>query len=55
MRQGIWWQCTVTGEDQLRQRMAYALSQLFVVSSHGVSFINEGLANYYDMLVTRSW
>ncbi|MCD9490950.1 DUF1800 family protein [Photobacterium phosphoreum] len=55
MRQGIWWQCTITGEDQLRQRMAYALSQLFVVSSHGVGSVNEGLANYYDMLVKHAF
>ena len=55
MRQGIWWQCTVTGEDQLRQRMAYALSQLFVVSSNGVGSVNDGLANYYDMLVTHAF
>ncbi|SMY34848.1 hypothetical protein PMAL9190_01880 [Photobacterium malacitanum] len=55
MRQGIWWQCVITGEDQLRQRMAYALSQLFVVSSHGVGSLNEGLANYYDLLVDNAF
>ncbi|CEO41510.1 DUF1800 domain-containing protein [Photobacterium kishitanii] len=55
MRQGVWWQCVITGEDQLRQRMAYALSQLFVVSSHGVGSLNEGLANYYDLLVSHAF
>ena len=55
MRQGVWWQCVITGEDQLRQRMAYALSELFVVSSNGVGSLNEGLANYYDMLVTHAF
>ena len=27
-----WWQTVITGNDQLRQRVAFALSQLFVVS-----------------------
>ncbi len=28
-----WWQTVITGNDQLRQRVAFALSQLFVVAS----------------------
>lgn len=28
-----WWQTVLTGQDQLRQRVAFALSELFVISS----------------------
>ncbi|MGA8672611.1 MAG: DUF1800 domain-containing protein [Terracidiphilus sp.] len=28
-----WWQVALTGQDQLRQRVAFALSELFVISS----------------------
>ena len=32
-----WWQAAVTGPDQLRQRVAFALSEIFVVSSNSIS------------------
>ncbi len=50
-RQEVWFLNSAEGEDQLRQRMAFALSQLFVVSD-AASLNNEvmGLAKYYDML-----
>jgi uncharacterized protein (DUF1800 family) len=32
-----WWQTVLTGNDQLRQRVAFALSEIFVVSSSSVS------------------
>ena len=51
-RQAAWWRIAVSGEDQLRQRVAFALSELFVVSD-GNDTINgtqEGLANYNDLL-----
>ena len=32
-----WWQAAVTGPDQLRQRVAFALSEMFVVSSNSIS------------------
>jgi uncharacterized protein (DUF1800 family) len=47
------WNVMSTADDQLRQRMAYALSQIFVVSidSNSVAFPNpRGVANYMDML-----
>jgi len=47
-----WWQIANTAPDQLRHRMAFTLSELFVVSEQ-VSVINEypdGLALYYDLL-----
>ena len=43
--------------DPLRQRMAFALSQIFVVSSkpEALGSENEGLVNYYDMLLQHSF
>ena len=32
-----WWQATITGSDQLRQRVAFALAEMFVVSSNSVN------------------
>jgi uncharacterized protein (DUF1800 family) len=51
-RQEAWWKNSVTGPDQLRQRVAFALSQIFVVSDVATSLSQqpEALANYYDML-----
>lgn len=48
---------TAHGSDQLRQRMAYALSQLLVVSSFEPPLYRrgEGLAHYYDMLTRHSF
>jgi len=47
-----WWQQAVTGPDQLRQRVAFALSQIFVISFNdgNVSNYPRGVASYYDML-----
>jgi uncharacterized protein (DUF1800 family) len=52
-RQAAWWKVAVTGPDQLRQRMAFALSQIFVISDNDgiVAQWQEGAANYYDHLV----
>lgn len=51
-RQAAWWKITLTGEDQLRQRVAFALSQIFVISDMNgtVNNAQEGAANYYDLL-----
>jgi uncharacterized protein (DUF1800 family) len=32
-----WWQTAITGPDQLRQRVAFALSEMFVVSTQSIS------------------
>lgn len=47
-----WWYGAIQGPDQLRQRVAFALSQIFVVSEVDLSGQerNVGLASYYDML-----
>jgi uncharacterized protein (DUF1800 family) len=49
-RQDIWFQNSVRGPDQLRQRVAWALSQIMVVSQNPLSGYPFGLADYYDML-----
>lgn len=53
-RQDIWWRNAVTGPDQLRQRMAFALSEILVVSDASSALDNEvnGLGAYYDLLAT---
>lgn len=46
-----WWGQSLAGQDQLRQRVAFALSQIFVVSFDGNLSDNiRGVASYYDML-----
>ena len=51
------WRQALTGNDQLRQRVAFALSQIFVVSSmDGCGDDNaRGLAHYYDTLVAHAF
>lgn len=44
------WSQVVTGPDQLRQRMKFALSQIFVVSLADSNIDTRGAASYYDML-----
>jgi uncharacterized protein (DUF1800 family) len=51
-RQMAWWQMALTAPDQLRQRVAFALSEIFVVSDVHQALANnpEAAAAYYDML-----
>ncbi|MCY2959100.1 MAG: DUF1800 domain-containing protein [Planctomycetota bacterium] len=51
-----WWRNAVVGPDQLRQRMAFALSQIFVVSDVAGSLGNDpiGMAEYYDILTRNA-
>jgi uncharacterized protein (DUF1800 family) len=51
-RYAAWWKTSITAPDQLRQRVAFALSEIFVTSDVASSLTNqpEALANYYDML-----
>lgn len=50
-------QVMIAGSDQLRQRVAYALSQIFVISDNisAISGAEEGSSSYYDMLVRDSF
>lgn len=56
-----WFHNAFHGQDQLRQRVAFALSQLFVVSSHGVGsddqmipyqriLMNNAFGNFFDLM-----
>lgn len=49
-RQDIWFQNSVRGSDQLRQRVAFTLSETMVVSQVTLNNYPLGLADYYDML-----
>ena len=49
-----WWRQALTGEDQLRQRVAFALSQIFVVSLADPTIDPRGAASYYDMLTRNA-
>jgi len=47
-----WWNNTMNAPDQLRQRMAYALSQILVISSQGtLNSYGLAISNYYDLLL----
>ncbi len=52
-RQHAWWKLAVNAPDQLRQRVAYALSQILVTSDQNstISGWQDGHTNYYDLLV----
>ena len=56
-RHEIWWNNVLGEEDQLRQRVAYALSQIFVVSDVDQVLVNRqfGMAHYYDMLAENAF
>lgn len=51
-----WWQNSITAPDQLRQRVAFALSEIFVVSENGVLENHaDALSAYYDTLVNDAF
>ena len=56
-RQAAWWKISVQAPDQLRQRVAFALSEIFVTSDVASQLTNEpdGLADYYDMLANDAF
>ena len=47
-----WWKQAITGDDQLRQRAAFALSEILVISFADANLAGQyrGVASYYDML-----
>ncbi|MEY4916159.1 MAG: hypothetical protein RL616_72 [Verrucomicrobiota bacterium] len=53
---GSWWQNAVTAPDQLRQRVAFALSEILVASESGsLQDHSDALAYYYDVLVDNAF
>ncbi len=53
----LFWQNAAQGEDQLRQRVTFALSQIFVVSLRdaNVSRFPRGVSEYYDVLARNAF
>ncbi|HEX4640592.1 MAG TPA: DUF1800 domain-containing protein, partial [Chthoniobacterales bacterium] len=53
MTNDAWWTNAIAGQDQLRQRVAFALSEILVVSinSAGLGNAPYALPAYYDVLV----
>lgn len=52
----LWWKNAVTAPDQLRQRMAFALSEILVVSDVGaLNYNGRVLATYYDTLAENAF
>ncbi|MEM6702482.1 MAG: DUF1800 family protein [Acidobacteriota bacterium] len=47
-----WWRRAMTGRDVLRQRVAFVLSQIFVISRRSDTLFDAylGVASYYDLL-----
>lgn len=51
-----WWQTNMNNEDLLRQRIALALSEIFVISMNSnLQDYGDGLANYYDLLADHAF
>ncbi|MDQ6810042.1 MAG: DUF1800 family protein [Verrucomicrobiota bacterium] len=52
-----WWTYAIAGQDQLRQRVAFALSEIMVVSLNSAGLGNKpfALPAYYDVLVRNAF
>ena len=51
-----WWKNSITGSDQLRQRIAFALSEIHVVSGQGPLEDNSrAISDFYDTLLTNAF
>ena len=53
MTNDAWWTHAISGQDQLRQRVAFALSEILVTSINSAGLANRpyALPAYYDVLV----
>ena len=53
----VWYEAAINADDQLRQRIAWALSQYFVVGEEGSNHPNttERWTNYYDIFVRNAF
>lgn len=56
-RQEAWWRHSLTAPDQLRQRVAFALSEIMVVSEQNTQLYDRPLllAEYYDILLRNAF
>lgn len=53
-----WWRAAVSGPDQLRQRVAFALSEILVISGQGSDFVrgsSVAAGTYYDLLLNGAF
>ena len=52
LQRDAWWDIAVNGKDQLRQRVAFALSEILVISRNGpLQNFPDARMSYYDILV----
>ncbi len=49
------WKHAATDQDQLRERMKLALSEIFVISMTDANVVTLGAGSYYDMLGTNAF
>ena len=56
-RRYAWWEQVMTSPDLLRQRLAVALSEIYVVSDAAIDgeASTRGMANFYDMLLRNAF
>lgn len=57
-RHQIWWETAMYSNDQLRQRVAFALSEILVISDSdglGLSGFQLAVTSYYDVLVKHAF
>ncbi|WP_246616501.1 DUF1800 domain-containing protein [Thaumasiovibrio subtropicus] len=56
-RAAVWWDLVINAPDQLRQRVAFALSEVFVISRYGANLGSRPLEmmHYYDMLANHAF
>ncbi|MGJ8652763.1 MAG: DUF1800 family protein [Opitutaceae bacterium] len=52
-----WWENAIHADDQLRQRVAFALSEILVVSDDASAIEGQpvGMSNYYDIFVRNAF
>ena len=48
-----WWQTAITGNDQLRQRVAFALSEMFVVSTQAIP--GQSIPSFHNALASDAF
>ena len=55
-RRYVWWHRAFSSDDVLRQRIAFALSEIFVVSEvGGLGDTERALPNFYDVLLAHAF
>ena len=55
MKKQVWSSVVLTAPDQLRQRMAWTLSQILVINDDLGNELTEKYANYYDIFVKHAF